>query len=284
MRGTVTFRADLHCHTTCSDGTISPAGIIELACNAGLQGLAITDHDTVEAYQEALFFAESKKFPLISGVEFSAAHRHHSVHILAYSFALSSPLIGEFCRRHRERRTNRNKLIIKLLENYGMPLSLDNFSGTPPTEELRHSIGRPHIAMAMMEKGYVHSVQEAFRIYIGEGKPCYTPGTPFSVEETLDIIHRAEGLAIIAHPHLIRCNKLLKELVAMPFDGIEGHYARFPATENTRWINIGKSKDWIITGGSDFHGAIKPQLPLGSSWVDEATFQILYQHFQRNQF
>lgn len=107
-------------------------------------------------------------------------------------------------------------------------------------------------------------------------------GGAFSVEETLDIIHKANGLAIIAHPHLIDNSKVLIDLLSMDFDGIEGYYARFPPQAHERWVKIGKRKGWIITGGSDYHGDIKPHLPLGSSWVGEETFSVLRKHFENN--
>ena len=277
------FRADLHCHTTCSDGTVKPQDIIQIACDLGLQGLSITDHDTIEAYKEALPAAQAKQFPLISGVEFSAVHRNASIHILAYSFPLSSTGIQEFCQRHNQRREQRNRAILELLAFQGMPLSQEDFSPDLFSDKSQHSIGRPHIALAMMKKGYVPSIQKAFQEYIGEGKSCYVPGNAFSIEETLEIIHQAQGLAIIAHPHLIEKVGILRDLLNMNFDGIEGYYARFPSNAHDRWLKIGAHKGWIITGGSDFHGEIKPNLPLGSSWVNEETFLILQHHFQRNQ-
>lgn len=273
------FRADLHCHTTCSDGTVTPSDMIQLACDLNLQGLSITDHDTIAAYQEAFPAAEAKSLPLISGVELSAVHCEISIHILAYSFPLHSPAIQKFCQRHHERRELRYRKILDLLASKEMPLSLEDLSFLPSP----YSLGRPHIAAAMVKKGYVQTIQQAFHEYLGEGKPCYVSGSAFSVEETLDVIHQANGLAIIAHPHLIENIGIVRDLLEMPFDGIEGYYARFPASAHERWLKIGARKGWLITGGSDFHGSIKPNLPLGSSWVNAETFTILQRHFQSNQ-
>ncbi len=277
------FRADLHCHTTCSDGTATPREIVELACLLGLRGLSITDHDTVEAYPEALPIAKEKGLALLSGVEFSASHEQQSVHLLAYSFPLESPFIRSLCERHKQRRRKRNSLILERLASQGMPLAPEDF---PPSFFEKHPdrpFGRPHIALAMLHKGYVQSIQQAFHDYIGEGKPCYATGETISVEETLEIIHQARGLAVIAHPHLIENPSLLRDLLEMNFDGIEGYYGRFAAPQQERWVKMGLHRGWLITGGSDFHGEIKPNIPLGSSWVNEETFQVLYQHFQRNQ-
>lgn len=273
------FRADLHCHTTCSDGTVPPRALIQLAYDKELQGLSITDHDTIQAYDEAVPAAQAIELKLISGVEFSAVHQQTSVHILAYSFALRSPSILAFCDQHYQRRLTRIQAILDRLAAQGMPLVLEEL-----TEKSAHpSLTRPHIAAAMMKKGYVSSIHEAFQLYLGDGKACYVSGNTFTVEETLDIIHQANGLAIIAHPHLIDKVSVLRDLLEMKFDGIEGYYGRFPASEHERWIKIGARKGWIITGGSDFHGDIKPMSLLGSSWVNEETFEILNQHFQSNQ-
>lgn len=274
------FHADLHCHTTCSDGTATPAEIIKLAIAKQLSGLAITDHDTIDAYQEAFPLAQAHALPLISGVEFSAAHKNVSIHILAYSFSLKSDIIHQFCIRHKQRRKERILLILEHLKAAGMPLKDEDIWSSNP--DFHSSIGRPHIASAMVKCGYVESIQQAFNLYIGEGKSCYAAGCAFSVEETLDIIHQAKGLAVIAHPHLIENTMILRDLLEMSFDGIEGYYARFPPQAHERWIKIGKKKGWIITGGSDFHGSIKPNLALGSSWVGEETFSILLEHFNKN--
>ena len=276
------FRADLHCHTNCSDGTATPLELIQLACKIGLNGLSITDHDTIEAYREALPAANEKNLPLVPGLELSAFHKLTSVHILAYSFSLDSLPIQNFCTEQRERREKRNRAILDLLAAHGMPLSADDFPEEIFSSQTRHSFGRPHIALAMIRKGYVNSLQQAFQEFIGEGKPCYTPGNRFTVEETIEIIHQARGLAVIAHPHLIENVAIVKDMLSMNFDGIEGYYARFPRTAQERWVKIGARKGWLVTGGSDFHGEIKPNIPLGCSWIGEEIFRTLQQHYQSN--
>lgn len=107
------------------------------------------------------------------------------------------------------------------------------------------------------------------------------PGEPISVEETLDIIHKAKGLAVIAHPHLMEDIKTLKEILEMDFDGIECYYGKFASQDHQRWVKIAQNRGMLITGGSDFHGEIKPTIPLGCSWVNEETFRILHNHFMK---
>ena len=267
------FKADLHCHTTCSDGTLSPVEIIQLAKQKGLNGLSITDHDSINSYAQAIPAAHEAGIPLISGVEFSAMHRNISVHVLGYSFDLKNEALQQFCQQHRNRRNERNALIIEKLNKHKMPLTLEDVLAC--SNHPLGMIGRPHIALAMIKKGYVASVQEAFKNWIGEGCPCYAAGKDFSVEDTINIIHQANGFAIIAHPHLIKQSHIVQELIQMNFDGIECYYGNLLADQNKRWIQIAKQKNWIITGGSDYHGDTKPNLLLGASWIGEETFKLL---------
>lgn len=277
------FRADLHCHSTCSDGTSSPEEIVQMAFEKGLKGLSITDHDTIEAYKIALPLAQKLGLELISGAEFSAVHHLSSVHILAYAFSIDNVAIQNFCKRHTQRRKNRNLEILKLLSSKGFPLSEEEVyqAAGASLADPKSTIGRPHIALAMVKKGYIESIQEGFHKYIGEGRCCYSPGESFSTQETIDVIHEAKGLAVIAHPHLIHPPLLLKQLLEMNFDGIECYYAKFTKEAHQRWTKIAKHRRWLITGGSDYHGSIKPNIKLGDSWVDETHFQVLLSHFKK---
>jgi predicted metal-dependent phosphoesterase TrpH len=275
------FRADLHCHTTCSDGSLTPEEIVRLAKKSGLQGLAITDHDSVKAYESAIPTALSEGVELITGIEFSTMHEEVTVHILGYSFLPTDSGILNLCQRHQQRRVDRNRGILELLKKHNMPINEEEVLAASP---FKHgTIGRPHIALAMVKKGFVESVQEAFYSYIGEDKSCYVRGDSFSVEEAIHTIHQANGFAIIAHPHLIKESHVIQSLLKMNFDGLEGYYARLSQAQNERWIKIANKKNWMITGGSDFHGDIKPGNPLGGSWVREETFQVLRNRLKENE-
>ncbi len=273
------FRADLHCHSTCSDGTFSPVELIQEAKKIGLSGLSITDHDTINAYSTALPEAEKLGIKMVSGAEFSTRHRGVSVHILAYAFSLNDMSLQAFCDEHNERRLLRFQKMLDLTKKEGMHLDDTEMvrafeAGDPIT------FGRPHLAQAMIEKGYVDSVQEAFKTYIGNEGSCYYPTEVFSVQETIDVIHAANGLAVIAHPILIKNRKVVNDLLKMDFDGIEGYYARFPEDRERQWVHKGKERAWLVTGGSDFHGTVKPQIPLGCSWVCEETFDRIYEVYE----
>lgn len=277
------FRADLHCHSTCSDGTKSPGELVQLAVNTGLSGLAITDHDSIVSYELALPAAEQLGLKLLTGAEFSATHMGSNIHILAYAFSPKDPYIVNFCAKHTLRREKRNREIIAKLSERKIYINYDELNnsqeGVPSNKK---TIGRPHIGMQLLHKGYVSTLQEAFSKYIGEGKPCYANVDPFSVEETLETIHQANGIAIIAHPHLINNIKIFRQLLDLNFDGLEGYYAKFPPQEQKRWVKIAENKRWLITGGSDYHGDIKPHIPLGCSWVGEEIFNLLKNKFQEN--
>ena len=267
------FRADLHCHTTLSDGTMTPLELLLLAKEIGLSGISITDHDTIDAYIQAPAIAKELGLFLGSGVEFSCIFRTMSVHILGYDFDLNSPEIQHLCTRHQQRRSLRNKKILEKLSRLGMLIFEEELMKVG-----EKTVGRPHIAQLMVQKGYVGSIREAFNRFIGDGKPCFDAGEGISVEETISIIHQGGGKAFIAHPHLLKHANRIKELFKLPFDGIECHYAKFPAEQEARWIQISKERGWLMSGGSDFHGSVKDYIQLGCSWVDETCFRKIFQH------
>ncbi|MGC1879415.1 MAG: PHP domain-containing protein [Rhabdochlamydiaceae bacterium] len=267
------FHADLHCHTLFSDGTMTPKELLCHAKEIGLAGISITDHDTIEAYSVAPAIAKELGLLLGSGVEFSSVFQKMSVHVLGYDFDLNSPPIEKLCARHQVRRTDRNKVILGNLSRLGFSILEEELSSVG-----EQTVGRPHIAQLMVKKGYVSSIKEAFNQYIGDGKPCYDPGEGISVEETIETIHRGRGKAFIAHPHLLGHHRKIRELLKLPFDGIECHYAKFPPEQEKRWIQTAKERDWLISGGSDFHGSVKNYIQLGCSWVDEESFHKIFQH------
>lgn len=272
------FRADLHCHTTASDGSETPEELVRHAAEIGLQGLSITDHDTVDAYSTAIPVAKILKFPLLTGVEFSTVFEKEAVHVLAYGFALTDPTISELVISQKKRREERNKKILSNLKKLGIEISEEEL-GT----ELNHTIGRPHIAMAMMKKGVIRSLREGFDRYLGEGKAAYDPGVRMDVQTALSQIKKAKAIAVLAHPHLVTRKKALRALFEMPFDGLECYYACMKKEAVQPFVDRAAVKGWIATGGSDYHGKIKPQIVLGASWVGEETFRKLYDHYQRNE-
>lgn len=256
---------DLHMHSTYSDGTLTPEELIVLAEKKGLKGISITDHDSISAYPEAFLYAKKHQINLIPGIELSCHFKNQSTHILGYSFDHAHPSIIGLCKRHSERRTNRNLEILEKLKSLGIEISENELHAST-----QGVVGRPHIAKILVKRGLVADIPDAFKTYLGEGKKAYCPGEIFSVEEAIQVIHEAKGFAVLAHPHLHYNHAFVKELLnAHRFDGIECVYAIMPAAKNAPWINYAKQKNLLITGGSDFHGTIKPMIPLGSATVQE---------------
>lgn len=275
------FRADLHCHTTCSDGSLSPKEIIDHAAEKGLRGLSITDHDTIGAFDIAVERAREKNILLLPGIEFSTSYKDVSIHVLGYAFDVHSESLLVHCQKLLEERCRRNSRVLGLLRKKGLIvheeelLSMAGIEG----EEVPTALGRLHIAQLLLKKGYVHSVQEAFNKYIGDERSCYEVGSRQSVEEAIVKIQKGGGKAILAHPHLIQRKKILQDLLKMNFDGLEVYYARFSREKEQKWLDIARQKQWIVTGGSDFHGLTKPHIGLGCSWVSEEIFMKLYDNF-----
>ncbi len=267
------FFADLHCHSTHSDGTVSPKELVLLAKSLGLKGLSITDHDTATSFLAAKPFADEAGLLLIPGVEFSATLDKTSVHILGYSFDPEHQAIKELCLKHVSRRKLRNAAILERFKAHNITIYEEELPLNLPT------MGRAHIAKALLNKGVVSSIQEAFHKYLGDNKPCYVETEGISPQDTIDVIHQAGGIAVIAHPHLIETNTLLKKLLDLPFDGIECVYGNFCLEKHLKWQNIARKKNWLETGGSDFHGDIKPQILLGMSGVSEDLFNLLLKRY-----
>lgn len=271
------MRYDLHCHSIYSDGTNTVTELFDKAVSIGLSGLSITDHDTIKAYKEAFALVKNYPLKLLPGLEVSSVYNRKSVHILGYSFSPRDPCIQKFMEKIQKIRADRNLEMLNKIRCAGMPLDLS---------ELKEDIGvvgRPHFARAMVNRGYVHNTREAFDRYIGDGEKCFVQGSRPSAQEVLDVLHEANAFGVIAHPHLMRNEILIGELLKLNFDGIEVYYAVMDSHEEEKWHKIAEKKNWIKTGGSDYHGEIKPHIDLGSSWVDEQTFELLYQRYLENE-
>ena len=275
------FKADLHTHSLCSDGTYSPLSLLKYAEDLGLGALSITDHDTLEAYHHYKVHQIKSRVCILPGVEFSCCYKRISIHVLAYSFDIQHPSLKKLCEMNQKKRQERVKDILNKLQLKGINISFEDvFYSLGPKEV--GVLGRVHVAKSMLDKGYVTSIQEAFNLYIGQNRSCYVPYNVFSVEETLRVIHAAKGMAILAHPHLIRQKYVAKELLSLAFDGIEGYYSRLSKDRENYWIYRALERKWILTGGSDFHGSIKAQTQLGCSWTSLETFDKLYSIFRKN--
>lgn len=269
------FRADCHCHSHFSDGALSVQDLILAAKAANLQGLAITDHDTIDAYETAIPLAREQDISLVSGIELSAQYQGASIHVLGYAFDLKHPAITALCKQQQQQRHDRNLAILDKLKKLRFEITLDELTAAFPFR----SLGRPHIATLMVQKGYVSSIKNAFERYLGERKRCYVGGFDLSVEDAIRTIQMANGFAVLAHPYVIQPARIVTDVMSFPFDGIEVYYGTFHKGKEYFYLNEAKKRDWFITGGSDFHGPHKSYPKLGSSFTPHEVFEKFEKRF-----
>ena len=262
---------DLHSHTTESDGTFTPEQIVELAVRSGLDSLAITDHDTFSGYEKALPFAQKAGLDLVRGIELNSrlalsdgsGYRH--VHLLGY-FPVTPPS-AEFVRwlgSEREDRRNRNRKLADALAKQGMDVTLEEVEARG-----KSLAGRAHFAQLLVEKGYVQTFDEAFRRFLGEHAPSYVERQSQTTEDAIERINSAGGVSVIAHPvrlSLSRDSELreLTRLKAAGLRGLEVYHSDHPPELQAHYHQLAGELDLLPTGGSDFHGAIKPEIQLGT--------------------
>lgn len=265
---------DLHTHTVVSDGTLTPAQLVQLAAKKGLAAIAVTDHDHLGGLDEARREGAARGVEIIAGVELSVAHaavvvpRHDlsatavaevDVHLLGYLVDPHEPRLAGRLAEFRTVRASRGRLIVEKLQALGVDIRMED---VPAAE----SVGRPHIARALMEKRIVASVSEAFDRWLGDGKPAYVPKAKIEAREAVDLVHGAGGVAVLAHPGLLpdaHRYSIVRELAALGLDGVEVEHSRHSSEERRRLRELAKELDLVETGGSDFHGENKPDVDLG---------------------
>jgi predicted metal-dependent phosphoesterase TrpH len=256
---------------------MTPKELVDCALENKLTALSITDHDTIAAYAEALPYAKSKGLILGAGVEFSCEYKRKSVHVLAYDFLLDDSELLQYCESHQKRRKERNQKILERLQRLGIHITeeeiINRFEG-------ERTLGRPHIAQVMVEKGYVYSLQQAFQRYLGDKACCFVSGHPFSIEEAIAIIQKAQGKVFLAHPHLYADVAFVQKILELGFHGIECYYGRGGHSLEKTWLRLAKDMGLLISGGSDFHGSVKPHISLGSSYVDYLSFRTIFSRSQ----
>jgi len=267
--------ADLHIHTTASDGSLSPAEVVEAALRAGLRAIAITDHDSVSGLGEAQSRAVGR-LRVIPGVEINTDAKVDGdwveVHILGYLIDPTAPMFEEELQQLRVLRFERARRIVERLNALNLPVSFARvveIAGTGP-------IGRPHVAQAMVEAGLVGSVLQAFQLYLGVGRPAYVERYKLSPEDAIRLIHAAGGVAVLAHPGLIGDDSLIPALVAAGLDGLEVHYPEHGRHEVRRYAGLARRFGLVATGGSDAHGPDFPgRAPIGAVRVPDGVIDEL---------
>jgi predicted metal-dependent phosphoesterase TrpH len=256
-------RFDLHTHTTASDGTLTPAELVRLALDRGLEVLAVTDHDTVAGVAPAIEAAAGTGLRVLPGVELSALYSGGGLHLLGYGFDPAAGGLDVRLRALTMGREERARAILGLLAELGAPLSWDRVAALA-----RGAIGRPHIARALVAAGYARDVSDAFTRFIGEGRPAYLPSGRLSVAEAISLVREAGGEVALAHPLLpakpLDLARLLPELRDAGLTGIEVYHSDHDAAATARLRRLADSQGLWWTGGSDFHGPSKPDAQLGA--------------------
>lgn len=254
-------QADLHIHSTASDGRLTPAEVVKEAAERGLKFIALTDHDTAEGIAPAKAAAES--FPnlkLIPGVEISTDIPAGEVHVLGYFIDYTSRELGAKLDRFRNSRLNRARGMVAKLDKLGIHLDWQR------VEQIAGSsvMGRPHIAQAMLEKGYIETFKQAFTDYIGRDGPAYVEREKVTPAEAVALIIKARGLAVLAHPFTAGDPEAMTiKLKSAGLAGIETYYNGYTDEEIEQLVAIAERHDLITTGGSDFHGLDSTESVIG---------------------
>lgn len=260
---------DLHVHSTFSDGSYTPQELVARAQTAGLTTMALTDHDGLAGlapFQAACAATAATERPLrgIGGVEISADADSGTLHILGYCVDPQHAGLNEKLQQIRDGRENRNGKILAKLNELGCELTWDEVAQYAGEDV----VGRPHFAQALLARGYVKDKTEAFERYLGKGKAAYIDRFRFSARESIAAIQSAGGVAVLAHPFTLKLKAedlrtFVGQLKDAGLDGIEAHYSEHNADLTAQYLGLAKAFGLLVSGGSDFHGAINPDISLG---------------------
>lgn len=243
-------KADLHIHTTASDGKLKPEEVAPLANKNGLEIISITDHDTIDAYRVAKQTGDELGVEVLPGVELTCDFNDRESHLLAYCFDVEDPAILELLSAHKKARLERIAWIVEQLNNQGLELSKDEVRA----EARGGNVGRPHVASVLIKKGYVAGVKEAFIRYLGNHVLGPTQNYYSSHKKVIQIIKDAGGATILAHPGVLYSAAELEQWIRDGLDGVEVVHPSHNFNTQKRYQKMAEDNDLLITGGSDYHG------------------------------
>ncbi|MFO8111093.1 MAG: PHP domain-containing protein [Desulfosalsimonadaceae bacterium] len=284
---------DLHIHSTFSDGSLDPAQILEHAVKKGLSAISITDHDNTAGALQALCHGIPETLEFIAGIEISAAYppsfeNSGSLHLLGYGMDPEHPKLNQMLEKQRSARSGRNPLVIEKLNAMGIPADIDAVVAATGKKD----IARPHIADFLVKTGYATDIDDAFDRFLGRGKPAYVDKYRIPAEDAIRLIREAGGIAVLAHPMLLsevlfeerpedfpgkRFESLLDTLLSYGLEGIEAYYPGHTPAQTSFLIETAGKRGLLVTGGTDFHGDINPDIEMGSGRGD---FSVPYDIFQ----
>ena len=262
------IEADLHTHTTASDGTQRPAANVQMAFDAGLGAIAITDHDTVSGVAEALLAGRELGIEVVPGVEISTVANGQDIHVLGYYIDINNEQFLQRLASLRETRDTRNNMIIERLQQLGLDITMaEVLREVENIKSKGDTVGRPHIAAVLLNKGYVSSISEAFDRYLGTGAAAYANPPRIEPATAIGWIQEAGGKAVLAHPGIYHDDALVEAIIHQGLDGIEVYHSDHTPEEEAKYLSLAQRSGLLITAGSDFHGergGVVFHAPIGS--------------------
>lgn len=262
----VAAHIDLHTHSTASDGLLAPSQLVRQAREAGLDLIALTDHDSTDGVPEALEAGAGEGVQIIPGIEVNTTlpERRGEAHVLGYYVDMDDARFQESLRFIREARVRRAEQIVERLRSQGFDITWERVR-----ELAQGTVGRPHIALALMERGYATSIADAFDKYISPGKPAYVPRYKLSPQDAVRLIRSAAGVPVLAHPGGITelAEHVLPDLVHAGLLGLECYYGDYDEATVSRLVETAGQFGLMTTGGSDYHGPNVHPTPLGGRYV-----------------
>jgi hypothetical protein len=256
---------DLHSHTTASDGTLTPRQLLRHAREVGLSALGIADHDTIGGLEEGELASREEGVELVPCIEISVDYPQGEFHLLGYYVDWREEAFRSRIQYLQDNRVNRNATMLRKIREAGLDVTWEEIVA----ESGGGQVGRPHMARALLKKGYVESVQDAFDRYLADGKPLHVPKVKLSPAEAIELVHSAGGVAVLAHPKYMEFpteEGLAEEVGRLKdagLDGLECYYSQHSEEETAQYLGLAERFDLLVTAGSDFHGSTKPDVPLG---------------------
>jgi predicted metal-dependent phosphoesterase TrpH len=252
--------ADLHLHTCFSDGTYTPEELAGHAHRNGLRAVALTDHDTVDGCVPMAAACQALGVEFVPAAELTTEMAGHELHVLGYFLDVENPTLLEQLRRFQEVRQQRIHEMVERLNHMKIPLKADSVFRLANCR----SPGRPHIARALVQGGWCSGVDEAFERFLKKGKPAWVPKFKIQAPDAIQLIHKAGGVAALAHPGINHCDEIIPELAAAGMDGLECFHTKHSTSMTQRYLEIADRHRLLVTGGSDCHGMSKGQPLIGS--------------------
>ena len=265
---------DLHLHTTASDGRCSPRELVEQAAAAGLSVIAATDHDTTASVEEVRLLAAQRGIESIAGIEITAIEDGRDIHVLGYFLNSGDAQFFEFLARQRRTRVDRVHAIAARLAELGMPVDLRQVLEAAGQQTAR-AIGRPQVARAMVDAGHVATTHEAFDKWLGREQPAFVPRSGPSPETVIATIHRATGLASLAHPGRTLIDDRIPALRDAGLDALEVYHSDHDAATAARYRLLADELGLLMTGGSDYHGDPAHGVSIGTSTLPPSAWERL---------